>query len=55
MARIGRKPTLGFRQLFLQFCIIFFSSLDLLRLAQGYAALQGNILMQLIMQRLLFL
>jgi hypothetical protein len=46
---------LGFRQLFLQFCILQLNSLNLLRLTQGYAALQGNILMKLIVQRLLFL
>jgi hypothetical protein len=46
---------LGFRHLFLQFCVLFLSSLDFLRLAQGDAALQGDVLVQLIMQRLLFL
>jgi hypothetical protein len=53
--KTGCKPTLGFRQLFLQFRILFFNRSDLLRLAYGYAALQGNVLMQLIMQCLLFL
>ena len=53
--KLGRKQTLGFRQLLFQFCIIFLSSMDLLRLAQGDAALQNDVLMEFIMQRLLFL
>jgi hypothetical protein len=53
--KLGRKQTLSFRQLLFQLRILFFSSADFFRLVWGHAALQGNVLVQLIMQRLLFL
>jgi hypothetical protein len=46
---------LGFRQLLLQIRNCISACLDLIRLAQGDATLQGDVLVQLIMQRLLFL
>jgi hypothetical protein len=46
---------LGVRQLLLQIRVLLLESLNFLRLTQGNAALQGNIFMQLIVQRLLFL
>jgi hypothetical protein len=46
---------LGVRQLFVQFCIRIFQSPDIFRLTQGNAALKGNVFVQLVMQRLLFL
>jgi hypothetical protein len=51
----GRKPTLSFRQLFVQFCIRIFQSPDIFRLTQSNAALHGNVLVKLVVQRLLFL
>jgi hypothetical protein len=46
---------LGFRQLLFQLYNSVFAGLDILRLAQGDAALQGDVLVQFIVQRLLLL
>jgi hypothetical protein len=46
---------LGVRQLFSQFRILILQSPDIFRLTQSNAALQGNVLVQLVVQRLLFL
>jgi hypothetical protein len=46
---------LGVRQLFGQLRILILQSPDIFRLAQSNAALQGNVLVQLVVQRLLFL
>ena len=46
---------MGVRQLFVQFRIRIFQSPDIFRLTKSNAALKGNVLVQLVMQRLLFL
>jgi hypothetical protein len=53
--KLGRKQTLGFRQLLFQFRIFLLSSTDFIRLVQGHTMLQDDVLVQLIVQRLLFL
>ena len=46
---------MGVCQLFSQFCILILQGPDIFRLTQSNAALQGNVLVQLVVQRLLFL
>jgi hypothetical protein len=46
---------LGVRQLFGQLRILILQSPDIFRLIQSNAALKGDVLVQLIVQRLLFL
>jgi hypothetical protein len=53
--KLGRRQTLGFRQLPFQFRVFLLRSTDCIRLVQGHTALQGDVLVQLIMYRLLFL
>jgi hypothetical protein len=53
--KLGRKHTLGFHQLPFQIRILFLSNTDFIRLVQGNTALQGDVLVKLIVQRLFFL
>ena len=46
---------MGVCQLFSQFRILILQGPDIFRLTQSNAALQGNVLVQLVVQRLLFL